>query len=198
MSNLRHCPGCKRDLPPSLYKQGMDRCLSCVIDGPGAKPDVIKNKLESETVEVKYVKHEEKIKKTIKEQATGLTRKDISRSTGLTVDTLYPLLRKLTDQGEVVMAKEVVDDRLMNVYYPPPLEELKVEAEGTVEEDSTEQYNREVDKFNEPVETYNKGKDWYELKNKLITTANKSAAGVQEGLVQALQIMVDMEEEMNL
>lgn len=200
MSNLKHCQGCGRDLPRHLFPRGKDLCFNCTFNGPGVKEDVITTPvLEVETtikndMELVYLKHEEKIIKTVKEEATGMTRKDISRSTGLTVDTLYPLLRKLTDQGEVVMTKEVVDDRLMNVYYPPS-KELKVEVEETVEEDSTERYNNGVDRYNETVETHNKGQDWCELKNRLITTANKSAAGIQEGLVQALQIMVDMEEE---
>lgn len=198
--NLKHCPGCGRDLPRHLFPRGKELCFNCTLNGPGVKEDVITTPvLEVETtikndMELVYLKHEEKIIKTVKEEATGMTRKDISRSTGLTVDTLYPLLRKLTDQGEVVMTKEVVDDRLMNVYYPPS-KELKVEVEETVEEDSTERYNNGVDRYNETVETHNKGQDWCELKNRLITTANKSAAGIQEGLVQALQIMVDMEEE---
>lgn len=123
MSNLKHCPGCERDLPKSMFpKHGKGRCFHCVFNGPGdGKTEVMNTEGRNlpEIEELVYVKHDEKIINTVKEEVTGMTRKDISRSTGLTVGTLYPLLRKLTDQGDVLMVKEVVDDRLTNIYYPP-------------------------------------------------------------------------------
>lgn len=153
------------------------------------------------------MKHEEKIKKTIKEQATGLTRKDISRSTGLTVDTLYPLLRKLTDQGEVVMTKEVVDDRLMNVYYPP---KSSINSSSSSVEDVDENKNKKMKSYTEENQTPgyddavkaetiphtpNNNNSWGELRNRLIDAAQKSIPTKQPGLIEALYVMMTMEKE---
>ncbi len=217
MGNLKHCPGCSRDLPRSLFPRRGELCFHCVFNGPGEKEDGEKEDiiptpvLEVETTikndtELVYLKHEEKIIKTIKETPTGVTRKDISHSTGLTVDTLYPLLRKLTDQGEVVMAKEVVDDRLMNVYYPPDLSSSCV---GDVDEKNNNKTKSYTEKnqtpgYNDTVKaetitntlTTNNNNDWGELRNRLIDAAQKSIPTKQHGLIQTLYVMMKMEKEM--
>ena len=120
--NLRHCPGCKRDLPRSMFpKHGRGYCFHCVFNGPGEDKENVLNERNEPGIdeELVYVKHKDKILNALKERPDGLTRKELSRETGMTTDALYPYLRKLTDKGKCVMKKEVIDNRLTNVYYPP-------------------------------------------------------------------------------
>lgn len=75
--NLRHCPGCKRDLPRSMFpKHGRGYCFHCVFNGPGEdKEDVMElnERNYPELEDLKYMKDPEKILNTIIAEKTGIT-----------------------------------------------------------------------------------------------------------------------------
>ena len=144
------------------------------------------------------MKDPEKILNTIIAEKTGITRKEISKKTGMTENKLYPYLKELLDKGQCQMRKENVDNRLMNVYYPlgglyDP--EISRSSVRDVDEKLVKQkpYNEKADSPGyEDVEVETvpnhpfNSEVWGELKNRLILNGECG---------EALKIMVAMENE---
>jgi len=135
--NLKHCQGCKRDLPRHLFPRGKELCFNCTFNGPGVKEDVlgrVKPVLALETEvkrdeELVYVRHEQELLALLKEH-DRLSTKELSARLGITRDATYRLCLVLVKSGRINVTKEARGPgKVQNIYSLPPKEEVPVEDE---------------------------------------------------------------------